>query len=119
MTNQYKKLYSNKAFFYFALCTILTSCGVYKNLSNNDGIYENQKNEDKIIVLTEQEYSNYNKDYFAEELDLVNEIKKEDIFLDANEYNSKDTTSVNNKTSLNYTPKESWGREKKMMLLLI
>ena len=65
----------------------------------------------KVLVVNENAYADYNADYFAEELDLVDEINREDIFLEEDEYNTIDGANVATEAekTLTYTPNQSWG----------
>ena len=113
MKTRYTKSDFKKFLMLFAFSTVLISCGTYKNVTNDDGIYAdetNTKEKKKVVVLNQKEYSKYNKDYFAEELELVDDINNEDIFLDADDYNSIDTVYVDNENTLDYTPNQPWGR---------
>lgn len=103
----------NKLLALFVFSSAIISCGTYRNVSNDDGIYAdetsaNQKK--KVVVVNQQEYAKYNNDYFAEELELADEINKEDIFLNADEYNSVDTVYVEGDDTLDYNPNQPWGR---------
>ena len=81
----------------FAVNAVLISCGTYQHATIEDGIYANEndtKRKKKVVVVNERAYSDYNADYFAEELDLVDEINSEDIFLEEDEYNTIDSVNV-------------------------
>ena len=118
MKIQYTKLNFSKLLTLFVLNAVLISCGTYQNAIIEDGIYSNETNTEgkkKVILLNERAYADYNSDYFAEELDLVDEINREDIFLEENEYNSTDSIKASAKVeeALDYTPTQSWGNEEK------
>ena len=98
----------------FAVSAVFISCGTYQQAIIEDGIYADEtdsKGKKKVIVVNERAYSNYNADYFAEELELVDEINSEDIFLEADEYNTIDSVAVNTEPedALTYTPNQPWG----------
>jgi len=57
----------NKLFVLLITNSILVSCGVYQNTSNNDGIYgdevETIKNK-KVVIVNEKQYDDYETNYF-------------------------------------------------------
>ena len=116
MKIQYTKLNFSKLLMLFAVNAVLISCGTYQHATIEDGIYANEndtKRKKKVVVVNERAYSDYNADYFAEELDLVDEINSEDIFLEEDEYNTIDSVNVSTEAekTLAYTPNQSWGNE--------
>jgi hypothetical protein len=118
MKIRYAKLNFSKLLMLFAVSSVLISCGTYQQATIEDGIYADEtdsKGKKKVIVVNERAYSNYNADYFAEELDLVDEINSEDIFLEEDEYNTIDSVAVSTETenTLAYTPNQSWGNGEK------
>ncbi len=99
---------------FFAISTVFISCGTYQQATIEDGIYTDEtdtKRKKKVIVVDQKAYANYNADYFAEELDLVDEINSEDIFLEEDEYNTIDSVNVSTEAekTLAYSPNQSWG----------
>ena len=114
MKIEYIKSNFSKLFTLFVVNAVLISCGTYQHATIEDGIYANETNTQgtkKVVVVNESAYADYNADYFAEELDLVNEINREDIFLDEDEYNTIDSVQVTTEAdkTLTYTPNQSWG----------
>lgn len=114
MKTQYTKLNFSKLLMLFAVSTVFISCGTYQQATIEDGIYADEtdsKRKKKVIVVDQRAYSNYNADYFAEELDLVDEINSEDIFLEEDEYNTIDSVNVSTEAekTLAYKPNQSWG----------
>ena len=111
-----KALYSKSnlnPFLTFLGCSVfLISCGTYQGVSHGDGIYEDESTASrtkKVVILNQKEYSKYDNDYFAEELALVDDLKNDDIFLDADDYNSIDTVYVEDGNMIDYSPNQPWG----------
>ena len=118
MKIRYIKLNFSKLIMLFTVNALLISCGAYHNAIIEDGIYSNEinaKGKEKVILVNERAYADYNSDYFTEELDLVDEINREDIFLEEDEYNSTDSIKASTKVeeALDYTPTQSWGNGEK------
>ena len=114
MKTGYTKSDFTKFFMLFAFSSVLISCGTYRSAANDDGIYDDDtrvKGEKRIVVVNKRAYKEYDANYFAEELDLIDEINNEDIFVDVDDYNSIESVAVNNDTEedLEYTPNQPWG----------
>ena len=91
MKIQCPKLNFSKLLMLFIVSTVFISCGTYQQATIEDGIYSDEidtNRKKKVLVVNENAYADYNADYFAEELDLVDEINREDIFLEEDEYNT-------------------------------
>ena len=114
MKIQCPKLNFSKLLMLFIVSTVFISCGTYQQATIEDGIYSDEidtNRKKKVLVVNENAYADYNADYFAEELDLVDEINREDIFLEEDEYNTIDGANVATEAekTLTYTPNQSWG----------
>ena len=62
MRHHYKKLNLSKLILFITANLLLVSCGAYQNVSNDDGIYDDEtKTEEnkKVIVVNEKEYIEY------------------------------------------------------------
>ena len=71
----------------FMLFVSLYSCGTYQSAYNydDDGIYtsNNQKIDDDIVIV---EKSEFDKNYFSNQLDEIQNIGAEDVFTDIDDY---------------------------------
>jgi len=90
---------------------LLVSCGSYQNVSNNDGIYDDTtftKKERPVVVLEKKEYQEYEDNYFTKELDRLNTIDDNEIFVDVDSYNSGGDNINDNEF---YNENSPWGYE--------
>ena len=74
----------------FTLFVSLYSCGTYQSAYNDDGIYgsNNQKADEEIVIV---EKSEFDKNYFSNQLDEIQNIDEEDVFTDIDDYYYEDT----------------------------
>ena len=86
----------------FMLFVSLYSCGTYQCAYNydDDGIYtsNNQKIDDDIVIV---EKSEFDKNYFSNQLDEIQNIGAEDVFTDIDDYyydESYDEQELNNES---------------------
>ena len=110
MKLSYKFRNTNQLILILLVNMLLLSCGTYQSAYNNDGIYEGYSNTDiekKVIVVGEKAYNNYNKNYFTNELERLEDLEEETIFTDVDSYNSPDNSYEEDDLSYNTNP--SWG----------
>ncbi len=110
MKLSYKFRNTNQLILILLVNMLLISCGTYQSAYNNDGIYEGYSNTDtekNVIVVGEKAYNNYNKNYFTNELERLEDLEEETIFTDVDSYNSPDNSYEEDDLSYNTNP--SWG----------
>ncbi|MGB6267631.1 MAG: hypothetical protein WBF67_01360, partial [Olleya sp.] len=94
---------------------LLVSCGTYKSVYNDDGIYGDKSNENeekKVIVVSDKEYRDYDNNYFTKELERLNTLENNEIFTDVETYNSDDEYFEDDIIdTLNYNSRQPWGFE--------
>ena len=118
MRHHYKKLNLSKLILFITANLLLVSCGAYQNVSNDDGIYDDEtKTEEnkKVIVVNEKEYKEYEENYFLKELKRLQSINDSDIFTDVEtfEYDSEDEYSDEDYDyeTPDYNSNQPWGYE--------
>ena len=78
-----KSNYSKQSFSTYFLSLIVlvfaSSCTIYQNVPDNDGIYSSEKKERRVIEVNSQEHKDYENDYFSKEIERLNNINGTDI----------------------------------------
>ena len=106
----------NKLFVLLITNSILVSCGVYQNTSNNDGIYGDEvatSSNKKVVIVNEKQHDDYETNYFLKKLNSLEEIDTKDVFTNVDDYNSVDTIYIDDETideTLSYNPNQPWGQ---------
>ena len=98
--------------FYFIGIVFASSCTIYQYVPDNDGIYSSETNRNKVIVANSKEHTEYENNYFTQELERIDRINGTDIFTDIETYNSvNDNEPVSNSTDYigDYNPNSAWG----------
>lgn len=108
--------YTYKSFstvlFYFLMIAFTASCTIYQDVPDNDGIYSSETRGNKVILVNNKDYQEYENDYFTQELERIDLINGTDILTDIETYNSinsNDTLSTITSNSEGYNPNSSWG----------
>lgn len=94
---------------------IITSCGTYQNVPDNDGIYGSSEipveQEQVVSVNDNPSASNtYYKNYFKEKADEYDIYTQDEVFTDVDEYSS-DYTEASDSTNVDYNQYAGWGQE--------
>lgn len=94
----------------FLLFILLSSCTVYQNVPDNDGIYTKEIKRTRVIVENSKEYDEYENNYFTKELERLDGINGTDIFTDIETYSSvDDNTNNSSETNEGYMIDNAWG----------
>ncbi|MDA9584221.1 hypothetical protein OAN30_01410 [Flavobacteriaceae bacterium] len=94
----------------FLLFILLSSCTVYQNVPDNDGIYTKEIKRTRVIVENSKEYDEYENNYFTKELERLDGINGTDIFTDIETYSSVDNNTNNSsETNEGYMINNAWG----------
>ncbi|MFD2566538.1 hypothetical protein [Pseudotenacibaculum haliotis] len=89
---------------------LASSCTVYQNVPNDDGIYSSEKKEPRVIVENSDEHREYEDNYFSKELERLDQINGTDILTDIDNYSSLNDTIPNLEDDINTTPtNRAWG----------
>ena len=110
MKLSYKFRNTNQFILICVVNLLLSSCGTYQSAYNNDGVYDSDTSTQtgqKVIVLDQKGYNNYNENYFTNELERLEDLDEETIFTDVDSYNSPDNSYEEDDLSYNTNP--SWG----------
>lgn len=112
----YKKLNINQLILFISANLLLVSCGTYQSAYNNDGIYADvstKKEEQKIVVINEREFNDYEENYFTKKLEVLESIDDNEVFIDVDSYNSNDNYVDDQiiDEALNYDASQPWGYE--------
>ncbi|OGS71769.1 MAG: hypothetical protein A3F91_01200 [Flavobacteria bacterium RIFCSPLOWO2_12_FULL_35_11] len=86
----------------------LNSCGTYQGSYNgdDDGIYSSNNQPNNEVVIVENQ-SNFDKNYFSQQLEDLQNLKQEDTFTDIDDYYYDDATVQDDELYTNYN--EPWG----------
>lgn len=113
----YKKIRLNTFVLLTTVMAFMVSCGTYQNTPINDGIYGNdfkrENSNQKIVVVNQKEYDNYEDNYFTKKLVELDQVDQKEIFTDVdnyysdNNFNSTDSLDV----APNYNSSQPWGYE--------
>ena len=94
----------------FLLFILLSSCTVYQNVPDNDGIYTKEIKRTRVIVENSKEYDEYENNYFTKELERLDGINGTDILTDIETYSSvDDNTNNSSETNEGYMINNAWG----------
>jgi hypothetical protein len=112
----YKNLNINQLILFISANLLLVSCGTYQSAYNDDGIYADvspKKEEQKVVVLNEREFDNYEQNYFTKKLEVLESIDDNEVFIDVDSYNSNDNYVDDEiiDEALNYDASQPWGYE--------
>lgn len=109
MKLNYHKLNQSPLLFLLVL-TLITSCTVYQNVPDTDGIYSSESNRTRIIVENSKEYQEHENQYFTRELERIDGINGTDILTDIETYSSIEDTINNAPESIySYNANSAWG----------
>lgn len=109
--NYFYRRWSMSLLFLITL-TLGTSCTIYQNVPDDDGIYttENTRREPVVVVEDSDEHREYEKNYFTEELEKIDRINGTDIITDIETYSSyNDTIPDKSMDSINEPTGRAWG----------
>jgi len=109
MKLNYHKLNQSPLLFLLVL-TLITSCTVYQNVPDTDGIYSSERNRTRIIVDNTKEYQEHENQYFTRELERIDGINGTDILTNIETYSSIEDTINNAPESIySYNMNNAWG----------
>ena len=95
---------------FLLVLVLFSSCTVYQNVPDTDGIYSPEKNRTKIIVDGSKEYQENENKYFTKELERIDLINDTDILTNIETYSSIEDTTNNATESTNpYNVNSVWG----------
>jgi len=95
---------------FLLVLVLISSCTVYQNVPDTDGIYSPEKNRTKIIVDGSREYQENENKYFTKELERIDLINDSDILTNIETYSSIEDTTNNATESTNpYNVNSVWG----------
>jgi len=95
---------------FLLVLVLISSCTVYQNVPDTDGIYSPEKNRTKIIVDGSKEYQENENKYFTKELERIDLINDTDILTNIETYSSIEDTTNNATESTNpYNVNSVWG----------
>jgi len=95
---------------FLLVLVLISSCTVYQNVPDTDGIYSPEKNRTKIIVDGSREYQENENKYFTKELERIDLINDTDILTNVETYSSIEDTTNNATESTNpYNVNSVWG----------
>ena len=95
---------------FLLVLVLISSCTVYQNVPDTDGIYSPEKNRTKIIVDSSKEYQENENKYFTKELERIDLINDTDILTNIETYSSIEDTTNNASESTNpYNVNSVWG----------
>ncbi|MBL4606111.1 MAG: hypothetical protein JKY02_10750 [Flavobacteriaceae bacterium] len=102
--------YSKRTFSTYLLSlfvvVLTSSCTIYQNVPDDDGIYSSEKKKTRVIAENSNEHKEYEKNYFTKELEKFEDIDGSDVLTDIDNYSSiNDSIS---EVTVNYTP-QAWG----------
>ena len=109
-----KSNYSIKSisFYIFSLCLLVlaSSCTIYQNVPDDDGIYTTKKKGTRVIVANSDEHQEYENNYFTKELERLDLINGTDILTDIERYSSLNDSIPTQADSIsNYNTNNAWG----------
>ena len=94
----------------FSFLFIASSCVIYQNSPDDDGIYSSRKKEEpRVIIADSEEHKQYEENYFSKELEKLQELDSDDIFTDVDDYSSIVTISNSFENNIQYNNSGSWG----------
>ena len=96
---------------FLLVVVLISSCTVYQNVPDTDGIYSPEKNRTKIIVDGSREYQENENKYFTRELERIGIINDTDILTNIETYSSIEDPTNNTSESTNpYNVNSVWGK---------
>ena len=108
--NYLNKLGQSPLLFLLAV-VLISSCTVYQNVPDTDGIYSPEKNKTRIIVDNSKEYQENENKYFTRELERIGIINDTDILTNIETYSSIEDPTNNTSESTNpYNVNSVWGK---------
>jgi uncharacterized membrane protein YgcG len=109
MKLNYHKLNQSPLLFLLVL-TLITSCTVYQNVPDTDGIYSSERTRTRIILDNSKEYQENENQYFTRELERIDGINGTDILTNIDSYSSIEDTINNAPESIySYNMNKAWG----------
>ena len=99
----------------FAMSLLLSSCGTYQSVYNQDGIYDDEIKEQVVEIAVIQDNNNqpyYQQNSFTNKLEELENIGENEVFVDVDSYSSDNSDYVDDETidnTLNYNANASWG----------
>ena len=94
----------------FLLFILFSSCTVYQNVPDNDGIYTKEIKRTRVILDNSKEYEEYENNYFTKELERLDGVNGTDILTDIETYSSVDNNTNNtSEASEGYMMNNAWG----------
>ena len=96
---------------FLLVVVLISSCTVYQNVPDTDGIYSPEKNKTRIIADNSKEYQENENKYFTRELERIGIINDTDILTNVETYSSIEDTTNNTSESTNpYNVNSVWGK---------
>ena len=96
---------------FLLVVVLISSCTVYQNVPDTDGIYSPEKNKTRIIVDNSKEYQENENKYFTRELERIGIINDTDILTNIETYSSIEDPTNNTSESTNpYNVNSVWGK---------
>lgn len=95
---------------------ILTSCGSYQNVPDNDGIYGSTEipvsgtEQDIAVSSNSNSSSSYYKNYFKEKSSEYDVYTEDEVFTDVDEYGNE-YAEASDSTEVDYNEYAGWGQE--------
>lgn len=99
----------------FAMSLLLSSCGTYQSVYNQDGIYNDEIKRQVVevaVINQNPNQQNYQQNSFTNRLEELENIGENEVFVDVDSYSSDTTTFVDDETNdnnLNYNANAAWG----------
>jgi len=110
MKSNYSKTPISTYLYSLLILVFASSCTIYQNVPDEDGIYSSEKKERRVIVANSDEHREYENNYFTKELERIDNANGTDIFTDIERYSSFNDSIPNAKDSISdYNPNSAWG----------
>lgn len=90
----------------FSVLVLASSCVVYQNVPDDDGIYSSGERKNRVIIANNDDYKEYEENYFTKELESLEGIESDDVLTDIDNYSSVNDSIT--EVAVNYTP-QAWG----------
>ncbi len=110
MERNYSKTRLSAYLLSLSVFVFASSCTIYQNVPDDDGIYSSEKKEPRVIVENSDEHRDYENNYFTKELERIDDINGTDILIDIESYSSVNDSIPSDLDSIsNYNTGRAWG----------
>lgn len=112
MKLNYNKKSFLRSLIYFIAIVFASSCTIYKDVHDDDGIYSSETDGYRVITANSKEHRDYENNYFTQELERIDRIYGTDIVTDIETYNSiNDNDTILNSTdnTSDFNSNRAWG----------